>query len=378
MSAWRTRWLLIGACGLALLVLAAAVAGRHAYDTTLLLADLARIDLPLPDPRPGFARAEAEFAVARQQRAADVYLPQAAVRAALVLVPGAAEGGRRDARLVEFAGSLARSGFAIVVPDVPALRELRLTPDSVADLAAAVDFMRTGPNTAPYLGPDTRLGIGAFSVAAGLAVLAALEPESVDQLDFLVLVGGYYDLQRTLGWLTTGHYETGGLQQEMMPNSAGKWVYALSHARSLRRSSDREALAELARGKLADPAADMDDLIAGLGPEARSVYEFIVNRDPDRVQDLIGQLPAAAQSDIAALNLAERDLSGLGAELILVHGLDDNIIPWGESVALAAAVPADRVRLYLLHGLRHVDRDFEGLDAWRAWTALRALLSQRT
>jgi hypothetical protein len=96
------------------------------------------------------------------------------------------------------------------------------------------------------------------------------------------------------------------------------------------------------------------------------------------VQDLIGQLPAAAQSDIAALNLAERDLSGLGAELILVHGLDDNIIPWGESVALAAAVPADRVRLYLLHGLRHVDRDFEGLDAWRAWTALRALLSQRT
>lgn len=378
MSAWRSRWLLVGAIGLALLVLAAALAGRNAYDTTLLLGDLARVDLPLPDPRPGFERVEAEFAVRRELRAADVYLPQAAVRAAMVLVPGAAEGGRRDARLVEFAGSLARSGFAVVVPDVPALRELRLTPDSVTDLLAAVDFLRTGPHTAPFLGVDIRLGIGAFSVAAGLAVLAALESESAGKVDFLMLVGGYYDLQRTLGWLTTGHYRTGNLQQDMTPDSAGKWVYALSHAQSLRRGSDRETLAELARGKLADPAADIDDLIARLGPEGRSVYEFIVNREPGRVQELIDGLPAAARSDIAALDLAGRELSGLGADLILVHGLDDNIIPWGESVALAAAVPNDRVRLYLLRGLRHVDRDFDGLDAWRTWWALRALLSQRS
>jgi alpha-beta hydrolase superfamily lysophospholipase len=378
MSALLTRWLLIGAIALALLILAAAVfAGRHAYDTTLLLADLARVDLPLPDSRPAFERDEAEYTVSGQHRAADVYLPQAAVRAALVLVPGAAEGGRRDTRLEEFAGALARSGFAVVVPDVPALRELRLTPDSVADVSAAIDFLRTGPRTAPYLGPDTRLGIGAFSVAAGLAVLAALESESVGKLDFLLLVGGYYDLRRTLGWLTTGHYETVELQQEITPDSAGKWVYALSHAQTLPRASDREALAELARGKLADPAAETDDLVHRLGPEGRSVYDFIVNREPGRVHDLIGQLPAAARSDIVALDLAGHDLGRLGAELILVHGLDDNIIPWGESVALAAAVPADRVRLYLLHGLRHVDGDFQVSDAWRTWWALRALLSQR-
>ena len=378
MSALRYRWLLIGATPLALLVLAGLLAGRHAYDTTLLLADLARIDLPLPDPRPGFEREEAEFPVGRQRRAADVYLPQASIRTGLVLVPGAAEGGRRDARLVEFAGALARSGFAVVVPDVPALRELRLTPDSVADLSAAVDFLRTGPHTAQYLGPDTRLGIGAFSVAAGLAVLAALDSEAEGKLDYLILVGGYYDLQRTLVWLTTGHYEMGEIQQDMTPDSRGKWAYALSHAESLRRASDREVLAELARAKLADPAVDVSHLIERLGSEGRAVWEFITNRDPARVEQLIGRLPAAARSDIAALDLAGRELGGLDAELILVHGLDDNIIPWGESAALAAAVPHDQVRLYLLRGLRHVDRDFDGLDAWRMWWALRALLSQRT
>jgi hypothetical protein len=278
---------------------------------------------------------------------------------------------------VEFAEALTRSGFAVVVPDITALRELRLTPDSVAELSAAVEFTRAGPLTAPYLGQDRQLGIGAFSVAAGLAVLAALEPESGHQVDFLLLVGGYYDLTRTLTYLTTGFYAVDQQRRSIEPNSAGKWVYALSNAGALRRQSDRAILGELARARLADPQADTQHLLVQLGPEGRAVYDFIVNQDPDQVEPLIERLPAAARADIEALDLAERDLSKLDAQLILVHGLDDNIIPFGESIALAEAVSDGRARLYLLRGLQHVDRDFDSLDAWRMWRALQALLAQR-
>jgi len=83
------------------------------------------------------------------------------------------------------------------------------------------------------------------------------------------------------------------------------------------------------------------------------------------------------RADIGELNLAEHDLGRLDIDLILVHGLDDNIIPWGESAALAAAVPPGGARLFLLEGLQHVDREFGGLDAWRMWRALSALLAQR-
>jgi hypothetical protein len=163
----------------------------------------------------------------------------------------------------------------------------------------------------------------------------------------------------------------------MTPDAYGKWVYALSHSESLRRASERAALAELARARLADPSSDTDRLVGRLGQEGRAVYDFIVNRDPERVPELIGRLPGNVRSEIAGLDLAGRDLSGLQAQLILVHGLDDNIIPYGESVALAGAVPPDQVRLCLLRGLHHVDSDFAGPDAWRTWWALRALLSQR-
>lgn len=370
------RWW-IGAVVLALVALGAALAGRHAYDTTLLFADLARVDLPLPDNRHEFEREEAEFTAGGGRRSADVYLPQAAVRAAMVLVPGAAQGGRDDPRLVEFAGALARSGFAVVIPDIAALRELRLTPGSVAEIAGAVEFLRRGPRTGQYLGPEKRVGIGAFSVAAGLAVLAALEPGPGAQVDFLLLVGGYYDLPRTLTYLTTGYYASGEQRLDLEPDSYGKWVYALGNAAALRRQADRAALTELARARLADPGADTGPLVARLRGEGRAVYDFIVNRDPEQVPLLIGRLPASVQADIARLNLAARDLGSLDADLILVHGLDDNIIPWGESVALAEAAPSGRARLFLLQGLQHVDREFGGLDAWRMWRALSALLAQR-
>ena len=70
-------------------------------------------------------------------------------------------------------------------------------------------------------------------------------------------------------------------------------------------------------------------------------------------------------------------LAQLGADFILVHGLDDDIIPYTESVSLAAALPPGKAKLFLLDGLHHVDRYFHGKDVWRTWRALQAVLEQR-
>lgn len=347
---------------------------RHGYDTTLMLADLAGLQTPLPDGRPAAGRTEIEYGADGERRAADLYTPQGtAARAGLVLVPGAAEGGRRDPRLVEFAELLARAEFAVLVPDIPSFRELRPSPDSVREIVDGVGQLRNGGAVATGL----RLGIGAFSIASGPAVLAALDAPECCAADFLMLVGGYHDLPRTLTFLTTGYVEVEGEPRQREPDAYGKWVYALSNAGRLQDPADRAALAALARRKLDDPEAASGDLLKALGPAGRAVYHFIDNRDPARVPRLLAALPAGVRADIEALDLAARDLSGLRADFILVHGLDDDIIPYTESVSLAGALPQGRSRLFLLEGLHHVDRELRGLDAWRMWRALQTLLSQR-
>ena len=69
---------------------------------------------------------------------------------------------------------------------------------------------------------------------------------------------------------------------------------------------------------------------------------------------LIAALPQGLRADMAALDLSRADLSRLKAELILLHGRDDAIIPYTESLALAAASPRNRVTLGLVDNLSHV------------------------
>ena len=49
------------------------------------------------------------------------------------------------------------------------------------------------------------------------------------------------------------------------------------------------------------------------------------------------------------------DLTSFDANLILLHGRDDTIIPFTESVALTTAVGADQASLFLVNVLAHVD-----------------------
>ncbi len=79
-----------------------------------------------------------------------------------------------------------------------------------------------------------------------------------------------------------------------------------------------------------------------------------------------------------ALNLANKNLSQLRANLILLHGTDDTIIPYTESMALARAVKPGRAELFLIDGLAHVDvRPFR-LDRRALWRAVNSLLAQRS
>ncbi|MNL55355.1 hypothetical protein D3C87_1787630 [compost metagenome] len=94
--------------------------------------------------------------------------------------------------------------------------------------------------------------------------------------------------------------------------------------------------------------------------------------------DLLARLPASVRSDLRALTLSGKDLSRLGARTILIHGKDDDIIPYVESVALDRALSSWQSRLFLVDGLTHVNlRGAGGLDAWRMACAIDALLAER-
>lgn len=347
---------------------------QRGYEALLMLTDVAHIRVPtMLDWRSDVHQSAITYHIHHRTYAADLYRADGNPKAGIVLVHGAAAQGKDDPRLKDFAMMLARARFAVLVPDLVELRQQRLSPSNTQDVKNTLEYVLSQG----HLSPNNRIGIGAFSVAVGPAVLAALDPKQADRVQFVLAVGGYYDLPRTLTYLTTGYYGGKGFVMRRQPSDDGRWILAMSNAHRLERARDREVLWALAQRKLDAPSAPVEELVQELSEAGRTVYAFVSNSDPSRAMTLLAQLPEPIRTDIQNLDIASQDLSQLKAQLILVHGMDDAVIPYPESQAMGVAAPADAARLFLLRGLFHVDTHPEMVDGFTLWRAIYALLSER-
>ncbi len=384
----RTGWL----AALALLVVGALALwltgfGGHAWQAGRLLADIARGQTGVAIerlPHPLVRTADGSALSADPDDATpgaaifpgDLYLPPEtsfddyANAAGMVLVPGASPGGKDEPLLIAFAEILAAAGYVVLVPDLPGLRNQQVSPSHADDIADAALYLSS------RLG-GKQVAVAAISYAVGPAVIAATLPEGAQSIAFILGIGGYYDATATTIYITTGNIrDADGVWTVRTPNAYGKWVFVWSNLGRIASPNDRALLDTMVRRKFDDPDAPVDDLVVALGPEGRAVWQLLANGDPERVPDLIGMLPARIREALDGLDLAERDLSTLPAELLLVHGADDPILPPEGSIALAAAVPHSR--LYLIDSLRHVELSLTSLDdAWALYRACWSLIGWR-
>lgn len=318
----------------------------------LLLADIRAGTAPsllkraVPEPE----RLPVSYSVEGRARSGDLYEPAQGALAGLVLVPGATPAGKDDRVLVAFARSLARLRFRVLVPEIPGLRELRLGSGDIAPIADAARFLA---GNLDYRQP---LGLIAVSYAAGPAMAALVEPGVAERVGFAVAIGGYFDIESLLTFLTTGNCREAPTQpwRQREPRTPGKWVFLQSNADMLETPRDAALVAEIARRRLLDPEAEVGDLALGLGPEGRSLYDLLENREPDRVSALIAALPEAVRTELARIDPKRLPLGSLKARFVLIHGTGDPFIPETESQAFARTLYPRQVSLYIAGGLNHV------------------------
>ncbi|MBA3034375.1 MAG: alpha/beta hydrolase [Gammaproteobacteria bacterium] len=351
---------------LLLLVLLTACAPVRHYEAALVLQDIAADQgaSRLKETTAAPVRQSITYTVDGRERRGDLYVPKN-IRAAIVAIPGAVPLGNDDPRLVSFATTLARAGFAVLAPDLRGFRALHIRPADSREISDAFIYL----SSRPELAPAGRAGMFAFSYAVGPAVLAALEPDIRAQVRYIIGVGGYHDLPRAMRFFTTGWFEHDGQWQRMTPDDTGKMVLLYASLPYLEDNSDRGIFDRMVALRMTDPAADLNPLAAALSRGAQAAYALAANTDPARFAELLADLPAAMRADMERLNLARYDLKSLQARLILVHGKNDNLIPYPESLALAAAAPQGLTEVFLINRvLGHVDLKFSTLFSWRFWS----------
>ncbi len=248
----------------------------------------------------------------------------------------------RNTNVVRLAEGLARTGVAVLVPVSPELSRFRVVPEEKEWVIAAFEYL----NSRPYVEAD-QVGIMGVSAGGSLVAVAAQDARIRDEVRLLELFGSYYSAASLLEALTVRSVEVNGVRQEWQPDEVPFEVFRDMILPTLP-PSDRPVLAALFDGKQTNPPS-------GLSPEGRQVAAMLLNRDHDRVPQLLAALPAETRALLDGISPQTR-IEDLKTELFLLHDRDDNIIPFTESRAFAAgAVNARAVHLTELRLFRHVE-----------------------
>lgn len=343
---------------------------RTAYLTTLLLLELPtpEVDGPIVSRLPDPLVERVSFEAAGKTIIADVYRPRdGGSHPGIVLNHGVSARGINDARLTNFADALARCGYVALVPEFVNLKEFRVRSTDVDEIVGAYQYLEQLPDVDPE-----RVGFFGFSYAGGLAVLAANDPQIADRVGFCFLLGSYYDLSSIAIYATTGYYREGGEWVYMAPRHTGKWALLKNMLEMVDDDADRELLARIADARLDNDGRDVSATASLLGPEGAVLYNFMTNTDPDRAADVFENLSPRILEFFEELSL-RGNIDDVTAHLIVVHGRDDNLMPYTESIILAENAPhGATVQLRILESFQHVDLNFSwegGPEEWAATIA---------
>jgi pimeloyl-ACP methyl ester carboxylesterase len=282
----------------------------------------------------------------------------------IVLIPGAAEKGKDDPRLIQAAEAIAKAERVIFVPQLE-LTQRRFVQEDIERIVRSTAAFAAREEVA---GDVTLFGI---SYGGSFALIAAADERLQGRIGQIAVFGAYFDLVGVVQAVTTGVSLVGGERIPFEADPRAKEVLNEVGTRLVPRRV-RPVLTAALEGRL-----DRSELPEG----ARVVYEFLTNEDPERTFDLADGLPGRAREVIEAFSPSSV-ANQIDAPIVAMHSTDDPVVPYGEGIRLESGLPD--TRLFTVSLFRHVDLSegelrggiFRGVgDFFTAWRFTSAVLS---
>lgn len=265
--------------------------------------------------------------------------------------------GRQHVSLVRFARSIAATGATVMVPEVPDWVGLRLAPHlTLGAVQAGVAALEEDPSVE---GPPGLMG---FSFGGPQALRVSSDPSLAGRLACVAAFGGYGDMDRTLDFLLTGSHEWEGNRYQVRPDPYGRWVVVSNY---LTRVPGHEEAEPVARALWDLAAYAGDHFIESWDPSLDALKVELAEKVPHPWRELFNffapparhdPLPRSEETAVWADRLTR---AGLGMDplldlpgvvdtpvpVFLVHGRNDHLIPFSETLRMARRVRAPRLEV---------------------------------
>lgn len=269
-----------------------------------------------------------------------IYRPSGRVRRTVFVVGGVHYDGPTDPRLDRLCRVFANAGALVCAPFIEDYMQLRVTPRAVDDVRAMFDAFVAHPMTPP----DARPGLFSISFGALPALRIATDPSRAARVSKAVIFGGYRSFERSFRYALCGELD-GTVVHDNDPLNRPVLFQTLLHlmdARAtdeprLRRAWRRFAIRTWGR----DAMKHSDRHVAIAESLTGDVH-------PDDVRLFLQGCGAADGGATLCIDALARmdtrwldpvtDADRIEAPVHVIHGRDDDVIPWSEAHALRDAL----------------------------------------
>jgi len=218
--------------------------------------------------------------------------------------------------------ALARAGFASLLYWSPAMRDFRLDPADVENLAMAYEW---------FIGQDSvdpeRSGMIGTCVGGAFVLMAASQERIRDRVGFVGAFAPYASMHTFAEEIATATRPIHGSREPWAVDPLTRKAYVHSLTAHLEPSE-----AAWLREAMAEPTGQVDS--AELSSDARVIYPLLTALTLEEAREALDQIPRELRDRLDAMSPLKY-LPDLHAPLlVLMHDRDDPVIPIGEAKLL--------------------------------------------
>lgn len=279
-----------------------------------------------------------------------VFYPHHPSNHTLILYPGASPFAEEHPGMITVGNSMASAGFLVFIPRIPPLKKLDLSEEIVDWMIVFYKWLQSRNDVNP--GHVTLIGMsfgGAFLLKASLDKRLQMHPPKS-----ILVYGTYFDIETALRYLLTGKIDVENKEIYIKPNEWGLIVLFHNFLPRVNVGYDTKNVQRILKLRVKDRLEEVEVETKKLTGQERDLLDAILNAQANteilRITDLFWKQCGRELESASPRSWCDQ----IKTKVFILHGANDSMCPFTESVKLADALENSRLLISYLYGHREM------------------------
>ena len=240
---------------------------------------------------------------------------------------------------------LAQVGFKVYIPRIPPLKNLDTSEINVQWFSHfykwIIEIEKVDPHQIIMVG---------ISYGGGIMLKTLLNiKDKIPLPKTLLTYGTYSDVESTMKFLLTGEISLNGNTYQMKPHEWGLTILFHNYLKNLETDWDTSSLQRAIQLQIQDKVEECDSQVNQLPAFQKDIFYSIIKGTPTlEVKELAKAIIKNEQKSFKSLS-PKYWASNIQEKIFILHGSNDSMVPFTESIQLAEHLPNSELFISYLY-----------------------------